>query len=117
MASKVANSEVGVEDQSLTLNEVMHEYSRWFRLWDKLSCRTNLSRVFERELLLFQDVVLTQCVCLALGTFARPLTADRNLHDDSVRSTRQLVALGKILDILRTSHVMARCLHPGSCFQ
>ena len=106
MASKVANSNASVEDQSLTLEEVSHEFVMWDRLWDKLDCRTDLSRVFERELLLFQDVVLTRCVCIALGTFSRPLTVDRTLHRDSVRSIRQLVALGKVLDILRTSHVI-----------
>ena len=106
MASKLANSKNTDEDQSLTLKEVMHVYFRWNRLWDRLSCGQDLSRVFERELLLFQDIVLTQCVCIALGTFSRPLTADGRLHWDAERSIRQLVALGKILDLLGTSHVI-----------
>jgi len=56
------------------------------------------------------DVVITQCVCIALGTFARPLLFEEDCiyssNNEANSSIRQLVALVKMLEMLKRTHTI-----------
>ena len=97
--------------KSLSLEEISEEFDRYCKRWDESKCPQILSRMFERELLLFQDIVITQCICVALGPFARHTVLPETKHGNPrLRfndSLRQLVALIKMLEILSTSHMIS----------
>ncbi len=93
--------------QSLTLEEVWLQFHRSVEEWEDSTCPQVLSRMFAQEQHLFPNVVITQCVCIALGTFSRvliPREDDRLYSDEANSPMRQLVALNKMLELLRTTH-------------
>lgn len=97
--------------RSLSLEEVSNEFDRCLKEWVDLNCPQVLSRVFAQEQHLFSSVVITQCVCIALGTFARVLIPreDDGIYSNSDEANspmRQLVALTKMPELLRTTHTI-----------
>ncbi len=96
--------------QSLSLEEVSAEFDRSIKEWEGSTCPQILSRMFAQEQNLFPNVVMTQCVCIALGTFARPILLEEDCmygtSDEANSSMRQLVALVKMLEMLKKTHAI-----------
>lgn len=96
--------------QSLSLEEVSAEFDRYTKEWEDSTRPDILSRMFVQEQQLFPSIEITQCVCIALGAFARSLLPDQDcIYGTPVEidsSMRQLVALTKMLELLKTAHAI-----------
>jgi hypothetical protein len=66
--------------------------------------------MFAQEQNLFLNVVITQCVYIALDTFARPILLKEdcmyNILNKVNSFMRQLVALTKMFDLLKTTYAI-----------
>lgn len=97
--------------RSLSLEEVSHEFGRSLKEWEDSTCPQVLSRMFALEQHLFPSIVITQCICIALGTFARVFISREDdcfygSSDEANSPMRQLVALTRMLELLRSTHTI-----------
>jgi hypothetical protein len=109
-SSRDYSYEQGACFQSLSLEEVSTKFDRSIKEWEGSTCSQTLSRMFAQEQNLFLNVVITQCVCIALDTFVRSILLEEDcmykILDEVNSSMRQLVALTKMLDLLKTTHAI-----------
>lgn len=100
----------GASFQSLSFDEVSAEFDRYIKEWEDSTCPEVLSRMFAQEQHLFPSIEITQCVCIALGAFARPTLPEKDGKPgtpvEANSSLRQLVALTKMLELLKTTHTI-----------
>ena len=79
----------------VTLDKVSDRYHQKLEAWKGSGCFKNLSAIFENVIFRNENVEITRCVCLALGSFTDPLGSVEN-------SQWQLPALMAILEVLGT---------------
>ena len=83
--------------EGLNLETVRERYKTYGRLWKGSECYKSLKSILHRDLLDAEQVKVTQCICLGLGSFTGGKTWKASWY--------QLVALVSILEILGTLYV------------
>ena len=104
MAQEESPYPKGFEYYFLSLEQISRDFNSYKTHWEESATLQNLSQTFEQILQDTHHLVISRCICIALGTFARPLkhpVSKSNYPNDALW---QLVALIKILEILRRRH-------------
>ncbi|MCJ1404647.1 hypothetical protein MMC11_007873 [Xylographa trunciseda] len=97
--------------RGLTEEKVEHLIAITARKWTESKIYADVKHVFERHLSELENLEVSSCVCLALGSF----TADE-FHGRPEASMHQLVALEAMLQFLRQKHKIVNVYFQDPCF-
>ncbi|KAL9138085.1 MAG: hypothetical protein Q9175_000695 [Cornicularia normoerica] len=95
-------------DTKYTLETYLDRFRKhYLPTWRESNCFKNLSRILDRDILPAENILITQCICLGLGS----MTAG------SESSSYELAALISILEILGRKHHMQDIIFQDPIFE